>query len=73
MQNGDNEKKGERSKNITLVIGCHASSSVILPPLIICKGVRMDKDLTKEVPVDANFSTSPKGFINSEIFYNWFI
>jgi hypothetical protein len=33
----------------------------------------MNNDLTKGVPQDAIFSTSPKSFINPEILYNWFV
>jgi len=42
----------------------------MLPPLIIFRGVGMNKDLTKGVPEDAIYSTSLKGFINSEMVFN---
>jgi hypothetical protein len=42
----------------------------MLPPLIIFNGVGMNKDMTKGVPEEAIFSSSPKGFISSEMVYN---
>jgi len=59
-----------RNENITLVIGCNATLYIMLPPLIIFRGVGMNKDLTKGVPEDAIYSTSLKGFINSEMVFN---
>lgn len=67
------KKSGERSENITLVVSCNATASVILPPMVIFKGVRMNEDLMKEAPEDTIFATSLKGYIDSEIFYMWFV
>jgi len=58
-----------RNENITLDIGCDVTLYIMLLPLIIFRGVRMNKDLTKGVPKDAIYSTSLKGFINSEMVF----
>lgn len=66
-------KSGERSENITLVVAANATSTVILPPMVIYKGTRLNEDLMKGAPGNTIFATSPKGYIDSELFYSWFV
>jgi hypothetical protein len=59
---------GDRRENITTVAACSATGTVILPPMIIYKGVRLNG-----APEDTTFATSLKGYIDSDIFYTWFL
>lgn len=66
-------KSGERSENVTVVVACNATASIILPPMVIYKGTRLNEDLMKGAPDDTIFASSPKGYIDSELFYTWFV
>jgi hypothetical protein len=52
-------KSGERKANITIVAAFSATGTVVLPPIIICKCVRMNENLKNGAAEDAVFATSP--------------
>jgi hypothetical protein len=62
-------KSGQTSENITTVAACNVT--VILPPMIISNGVRMDEGRTNGAAKDAVFATSPTlsthGFSDSSV------
>jgi hypothetical protein len=42
----------------SITIAAHATGTVMLPPMIICKGVRINEDLMNGAPEDIIFATS---------------
>ena len=62
----------EKGKTITSVM-CVSATGNYLSPMMIFPGVRMRNELLKEVPYGAvKGVTSPSGWINSDLFYDWF-
>ena len=61
---------GERGRTHTVLI-CGSAAGLVLPPLVIFPRVRMNEGLKVGAPPGTQFATSPKGWINSEIFLNW--
>ena len=64
-------KSIETNSHVTFV-ACASASGFVIPPLIILQGKRLNRDVMDEMKVpNARVTTSPKGFINESIFYNW--
>ena len=61
---------GERGRTHTILICCSAAGYCI-PPLIIFPRVRMNDKLKTGAPPGTIFETSPKGWINKDIFSHW--
>lgn len=62
---------GERGVTTTF-LGCVNAAGLSVPPLIIFKGVRMMDGLKENLPPGAICRLSDKGWINTEIFQDWF-
>ena len=61
---------GERGRTHTLLL-CGSAAGHWIPPLIIYPRARMSDSLKKGAPPGTCFETSPKGWINKEIFERW--
>lgn len=61
---------GERGRTHTLLVCGSASGHVILPLMIFLQ-VCMPEALKQGAPAGTMFATSPKGWINQEIFLRW--
>ena len=61
---------GERGRTHTLLV-CGSASGHALPPLMIFPRVRLPEALKVGAPPGTQFATSPKGWINQEIFSRW--
>jgi len=61
---------GERGRTHTLLV-CGSASGHAIPPLIIFPQVRIPESLKQGAPPGTMFATSPKGWINQEIFSKW--
>jgi hypothetical protein len=59
-------ESGDRTENITVAAACSATGIVILPPMTVCKGARINNDLMNGAPKDTIFPTFPKGCIGSD-------
>ncbi|KAF0705899.1 hypothetical protein AaE_014334 [Aphanomyces astaci] len=54
------------------IVACASASGVVLPPLFVFPGETVDKILNAECDVpNAAVSTSPKGFMNENLFKEW--
>ncbi|XP_030761185.1 uncharacterized protein LOC115886237 [Sitophilus oryzae] len=56
----------------TTVLGCICDDGSFIPPLVIFKGVRWNPDLARGAIPNTIIKLSPKGWINSDIFLEWF-
>lgn len=56
----------------TTVLGCICDNGSYIPPLVIFKGVRWNPDLARGAIPNSLVKLSPKGWINSDIFLEWF-
>jgi len=65
-------KGGERGENITVVACVNASGSHIIPPTIIFRGKSLNEDLTKGGIEGSVYAHSPRSFIDSELFTEYF-
>ena len=63
---------GERGRTHTLLV-CGSASGHALPPLMIFPRVRLPEALKVGAPPGTQFATSPKGWINQEIFSRWLV
>lgn len=61
----------DRGESQTLM-GCICANGTWIPPLIIFKGVRWNELLKRDCLPNAQVKLSQKGWINSEIFLEWF-
>lgn len=61
----------DRGENHTM-LACVNASGHWIPPMIIFKGVRANNDLLKDAIPGSLIKLSPKGWINSELFLEWF-
>jgi len=61
---------GERGRTHTLLV-CGSASGHALPPLMIFPRVRMPEALKVGAPPGTQFATSPKRWINHDIFSQW--
>ena len=61
---------GERGKTQTLMV-CGSASCHSVPPLMIYPRVRMPESLKQGAPAGTMFETSPKGWMNQNIFVKW--
>ena len=61
---------GERGRTHTLLV-CGSASGHAIPPLMIFPRQRMQESLKVGAPPGIHFATSPKGWINQEIFLSW--
>lgn len=66
-----NRSYGEKGETHT-VIGCVCADGSWVPPFIIFKGVRWNDDLKKDCLPNVQVKLSAKGWVNSELFYEWF-
>ena len=73
-------KKGQKkvryrtssNKSQITVIGCVSAAGQALPPFIIFEGKYLNTDWFKgEVP-GSDYATSPKGWVDTEVFHGWF-
>lgn len=62
---------GERGQIHTLV-GCVSADGSFIPPMVIFKGVRWSDNLKTNCLPNSLTRISPKGWINSELFLEWF-
>ena len=61
---------GERGRTHTILM-CGSAAGHYIPPLIIFPRVRMNDKLKTGAPPGTIFETSPKGWINKDIFFRW--
>lgn len=61
----------ERGETHTL-LACACANGTWIPPMTIFKGVRWNENLTSDCLPNALVKLSPKGWITSEIFLEWF-
>ena len=61
---------GERGRTHTLLV-CGSESGHTIPPLMIFPRIRMPEALKMGAPPGTMFVTSPKGWINQQIFLSW--
>ncbi|VVC87753.1 unnamed protein product, partial [Leptidea sinapis] len=66
-----NRTYAERGENTTL-LGCVCADGTWIPPLIIFKGVRWSENLKRDALPNAMVRLSPKGWINADMFMEWF-
>jgi hypothetical protein len=64
-------KGGERNENITIVAAFSVTGTMVSSPITICKGIRLNEDLTNGAHEDAVFAISLKILMDSDIFYTW--
>lgn len=62
---------GERGQIHTLV-GCACADGTFIPPMIIFKGVRWNDSLKNNQLPNSLVRLSPKGWINGDLFLEWF-
>ncbi|KAF0704479.1 hypothetical protein As57867_007227, partial [Aphanomyces stellatus] len=54
------------------IVACGSASGILLPPLFLLPGETVDKTLSACSIIDgATISTSPKGFMNEDLFCEW--
>ena len=58
-------------ENITIVACVNASGTVILPPMIIYRGKSINQELTMDGIAGAMYASSPKSYIDTELFKMW--
>lgn len=61
----------DRGETHTL-LGCVCANGSWIPPLIIFKGVRWNDNLKNDCLPNCMVKLSPKGWINSDLFLEWF-
>ena len=61
---------GERGTTTTVLVAGSASG-LIVPPMMIFKGKRMNKELTKDAVPGTLFSMSENSWINRDLFFDW--
>lgn len=67
-------KVGERGQNTTVVATVNATGSVILPPTIIFRGKLLSSEVVlSDAPEGTIFATSPRSFIDGELFEEYFV
>ena len=54
-----------------VLLCCVCASAMSIPPMAIFKGVRMNERLA-ETPMPSLVRLSPKGWINADLFAEWF-
>lgn len=67
------KKGGERGQNTTGLATNNASGTVILPPMLIFRGIHLNEDRMRDAMAGIFFAYSPKSFIDGELFYKWFV
>lgn len=67
-------KIGERGQNTTVVATVNATGSISLPPTVIFRGKLLSSDVVlSDAPEGTVFATSPRSFIDGELFEEFFI
>ena len=61
----------DRGETHTL-LGCVCANGTWIPPLVIFKGIRWNDNLKTDCLPNSLVKLSPKGWINSELFLEWF-
>ena len=62
---------GERGRTHA-VLACGSASGIVIPPMVIFPCVRLSQNMMTGAPPGTLFASSPKGWIDSDLFQKWF-
>ncbi|CAF1416242.1 unnamed protein product [Adineta ricciae] len=63
---------GTDGKSYTSVMFCASATGFLLPPFVIYKSKRLFQEWCTGGPTDTGYSNSDNGWINHQLFYEWF-